>query len=101
MTKEEILERIIANEISGVEANRLLYDSFLLISWMEIIAVKTDHKFHLLIKPLIEAYKNNNPKARKGLELTDLLAMGAIEVVKDKVREDNIIPFPPWGIKMK
>ncbi|KKN40808.1 hypothetical protein LCGC14_0729500 [marine sediment metagenome] len=105
MTKEEILERIIANEISASEINTILYNALLVISWIELIALETDELFYLQIKPILDEFRMGNEKARKGLALTDLLAREGIQQSKGltemKAKKDNIVQFPPWGIKMK
>lgn len=106
MTKEEILERMIANEITGEEANLILYNSFLLISWIEAIAIETDPLFHTRINPFINSFMKVNPKATAGLIITDLMAKEGILSLREsskeeKAKKNNIIDFPPWGIKMR
>ena len=103
MTREEILERLIAQQIDGEKANTILYNSFLLISWLEEIA-KEHSEYYIQAKPLFDHFRSNNLAAGNCLALTDLLALHGITRARSslkKAQKDNIIQFPPWGIKLK
>ncbi len=104
MKKEEILERMIANDISGDEANLILYNSFLIISWMELILKMNHEEAYRETKPFIDNFRGGNITVQKGLSLTDLLAEEGLrrgDNKPEKAKRDNIISFPAWGIKLK
>jgi len=105
MTREEILKRFIANEISGEDANSIIYNALLLLSWIEMIALENNPDFYVQVKPILDSFRESDKKVESCLVLTNLLAKSGIAAskspVQTKAKKDNIIAFPPWGIKMK
>lgn len=103
MTKEEMLERIIDTKIAVEEITTILYNSFLIIAWVEAVA-KKNPDFYISIKPLLDSYRTNNPGAQESLMIADLLAEEGVRRASakspEKAKKDNIIAFPPWGIKL-
>ena len=74
-----------------------------MISWLEEIA-KDHGDFYIQSRPLFDHFRSHNTSAAGCLALTDLLALDGITRARFqpiKAEKDNIIPFPPWGIKLK
>lgn len=95
---------MIANDISGEEANLILYNAFLIISWLELLLGLNHEEAYIQLKPFIDNFRGGNVVTQRGLALTDLLAKEGLvksNQIPIKAKRDNIINFPPWGIKLK
>ncbi len=70
-----------------------------------MIALENSPDFYVQVKPILDSFRNSDSKIESCLTLTDLLAKDGIAASKGsvpvKAKKDNIIAFPPWGIKMK
>ena len=99
MTKEQILERLIEKEISGENANRLLRNLFLYFSWLELLLMKEDPDFYELYKDIFDYFRGDSELVRKVLKLTDSMARDGVSLKTEKANKDNILFFPPFGIK--
>lgn len=100
MTKEEILERLIEKEISGEEANRLLRNLFLYFSWIEALLKEESPDFYDLYKDIFDSFRGDSDTVRRILKLSDSLAKDGVRIKTEKANKDNILFFPPFGIKL-
>lgn len=103
MTQNEILLEMIKRQLSPETINSILYNCIITIAWMDTIIEDHAQELKDPMSDIIINLSNTDESISQMIYIAkkiarDVLRDGSIPI---KATKDNIIFFPPWGIKQK